>query len=197
MQGAQRNLTILFADLRGFTAFAENQPPQKVVEVLRRYQTAVVGAIRANGGAVDKLMGDGTMAFFGGLREGDDHHATDAARSALAMLDALDALNAEWAKEGMAPLTMGVGINTGNAVVGNMGTDELIAYTVLGDPVNVAARLETMNKDYKTSILVGEQTAMEIGPAFKLREVGVLPVRGRAKSIRVFEVLRSAPVTGA
>ena len=194
MQGAVREMTILFADLRGFTAFSESHPPEMVVDVLRRYQTVVTRAIRANGGAVDKLMGDGTMAFFGGLQDGDNQHAINAVRSALAMLDALDALNLEWGKQGIAPLAMGVGINTGKAVVGNMGTDDLIAYTVLGDPVNVAARLETMNKDYKTSILVGEQTAIEVGPSFKLREVGVLPVRGRAKSIRVFEVMRTAPI---
>lgn len=186
--GTQREITVLFSDIRGFTRFSEANPPELVVRVLREYQAEMVRAIRTNGGTVDKLMGDGTMAFFGAPHD-DSEHATAAVKAALAMIEALARLNERWAVDGIAPLSMGIGVHTGSAVVGNMGTPEMISYTAIGDTVNVAARLEGLTKETGATLLVGDVTFARLGNAFATREVGEVAVRGRTAAVVVHEVL--------
>lgn len=189
--GTQREITVLFSDIRGFTRFAETNPPELVVRVLREYQAEMVRAIRSHGGTVDKLMGDGTMAFFGAPQD-DPEHARAAVRAGLAMIEALARLNEGWAASGIAPLSIGIGVHTGPAVVGNMGTPEMISYTAIGDTVNVASRLEGLTKETGATLLVGDVTFGRLGPAFSTREVGEVAVRGRNAAVVAYEVLPPA-----
>jgi adenylate cyclase len=141
-----------------------------------------------HGGTLDKFMGDAVMAFYGAPIDQPDHPVR-ACRTALDMMSRLKALQQKWEKDGLPHLDIGIGINTGKMVVGNMGSDTLFDYTVIGDNVNLASRLEGLNKQYGTNIIVSEFTHPHIHDTCALRELDLVQVKGKAKAVRIFEVL--------
>ena len=185
--GERTEISILFCDIRDFTSVSENLPPEEVVRLLNRYFSFMVEVIFAHGGTLDKYMGDGIMAFFGAPRH-DPGHARSACLAALAMQRELRRLNLVMEWEGGVPLTMGVGINTGEAVVGNIGTDRRMEYTAIGDHVNLASRLEVLNKEFKTGIIISEFTLKKAGTV-SVRDLGEVEIRGKREPIRIYELI--------
>ena len=186
--GVERRITVLFADLRGFTALAERLYPYDSVFLLNRYCELMGRAVERHGGTVDKFLGDGVMALFG-LGPGRDAGAADALNAALAMLDALDALNAEFHGTLREPLRMGIGLHAGPVVLGRVGGASV---TALGDSVNIASRLESLNKEFG-SVLVASCAALEAaGLDLAGAELRDVPVRGREAALRV-AVVRERP----
>lgn len=203
--GKRAAVTIMFSDIRGFTHYSENRDPEAVVAVLNEYFTEMSRVVLEHGGMIDKFVGDAIMAVFGAPVPRDD----DAARAvscALEMLEALRRLNERWEGEGKEPLRMGVALHTGDAVAGNVGSPERMDYTVIGDTVNLAARVEELNKKYGTTLLLTESTleasghgidagngnaagkGIEAGRKFAARLVGDTPIRGRERPIRIYTV---------
>jgi adenylate cyclase len=188
--GEVRTLTVLFADVRDFTGFTERHRPEEVVAMLREYLTRLTACVLAERGTLDKYIGDAIMALFGAPLPLPDH-AERACRAALAMVEAAERLQARWAAEGKEPLRIGVGINTGEMVVGNLGSEQLFDYTVVGDAVNLGARLESLNKEYRTarSIIISESTWEAARHAVEARRLGEVPVKGKARPVAVYELL--------
>ena len=186
-EGQRKRLTILFSDLAGFTTISENREPEAVVALLNRYLGLVSEALVARGGTLDKYMGDGVMAFFGApVPRPDD--ALGAALTALDHVRVVQTINDELAGSGMPVLRVRVGLHRGDVIVGNIGGEQSQDYTVIGDAVNLAARLEPVNKIYGTTILCSEQVWTEIQGQMDGREVDAIRVKGRAETVRVFEV---------
>jgi adenylate cyclase len=189
--GALRPLTLFFSDVQGFTSVSEGLPPQALVESLGGYLDACVGAIAAAGGTVDKFVGDGIVAFFGAPRE-DARHAASGCRAALAVQAALAQARPAWEASGRPAFRTRIGLHTAEVVVGNIGTPERFAYTVIGDGVNLAARLEALNKAYGTWVLASDATREAAGPGVEWRPVDRVAVVGRASGTEVFELLGEA-----
>jgi len=183
--GETRELSALFADIRDFTGLAERLPAERLVRLLNRYFTAMTEVVQAEDGMIDKFLGDGLLAVFGAPLPQPDH-AARACRAALAMQAAVAALNREWAAEGLPEIRIGVGVNTGPMVIGNMGSEQRFDYTVVGDAVNVAARLEAASKEAGEAVLVSEATLAAAGPGFRARELPDVALRGRTAQIRAF-----------
>ncbi len=186
--GELRTLTLFFSDVAGFTSEAERLPPTELVAALGGYLEVVVQALRRAGATVDKFVGDGVVAFFN-APAADPDHAASACRAALAVQAALAQARERWAGEGRPLFPTRIGLNTAEVVVGNLGTSERFAYTVIGDGVNLAARLEALNKVYGTSILASRPTREAAGPGFRWRHVDRVAVRGRSAEDDVFELL--------
>jgi adenylate cyclase len=188
--GEVRNLTVLFADIRDFTGYSERHPPQEVVQTLREFLTRMADQILAQQGTLDKFIGDAIMAIFGAPVPLPDH-AERACRAALAMVKEMEALQAKWAAEEREPFRIGIGINTGEMVVGNLGSEQLFDYTVVGDGVNVGVRLEALNKEYQTSraIIISEGTYMAAKDVLDVRRLGEATVKGRTLPVVVYELL--------
>lgn len=191
--GENRELTLLFSDIRGFTTISEGLDADVLISLINKILTPLSDAIMEHGGTIDKYMGDAIMAFWNAPLD-DEHHARNAAIAALDMLARLRVLNetlkAEAQEKGeTAPnIQMGVGLNTGICSVGNMGSEQRFDYSVLGDSVNVAARLEGQTKTYGVDILLGERTAEAI-PEMALIEMDLIVVKGKTKPIAVFALL--------
>lgn len=191
--GETRDLTILFADLRGFTAVAESYraDPQALTALMNRLMSRLSGAIIDSGGTIDKFMGDAVMAFWNAPLDEPDH-AAKAVEAALEMRHRLAALEAERGAEAKAegrahlPLNIGIGINSGACVVGNMGSEARFDYTALGDAVNLAARLEGLTVQLGAPILLGEASVARLGGRFTCREIGETRVKGKSETVRVF-----------
>jgi adenylate cyclase len=185
--GEEREVTILFSDLRDFTSLSEKLPPTEVLALLNRYLDRMSSIIERHGGVVDKYIGDAIMALFGAPVPLPDAPAR-AVAAAREMAQALVQLNAELQAEGRPALAFGVGINTGRVVAGNMGSQNRLNYTVVGDGVNLAARLEALTKDpaYGTPIIVSEATLAAINPRPAARELGEVRVKGRTGSVHIF-----------
>ncbi len=185
--GEEREVTILFCDLRDFTSFSEKLPPTEVLALLNRYLDRMSGIIERHGGVIDKYIGDAIMALFGAPVAVPDaaSRAVDAARD---MARALEILNAELRTEGKPVLVFGIGINTARVVAGNMGSKTRLNYTVIGDGVNLASRLEGLTKEpaYATPIIVSEATLAAISPRPTARELGEVRVKGKADAVRIF-----------
>ena len=160
--GERREITILFTDIRGFTAMSEKLDPESLVRLLHDFLNPMSNIIIDQGGTIDKYMGDAIMALFGAPLVQPEHPRL-ACRAALEMVASLQALNLKWQAEGRPPLKVGVGINSGPVAVGNMGSDRLFDYTAIGDNVNLASRLEGLNKYYGTNILISQSTAATPG----------------------------------
>jgi len=188
LSGDRRQVSILFQDLRDFTAMAEQLDPAVLVALLNQFFTEMVAAVEAEDGVVKQFLGDGVMALFGAPAAAADH-AERVVRAALGMVGRLVGLNARLRAQGLPPLRIGVGIHTGEVVAGQIGPDTRVEYGVVGDPVNVASRIEGMTKELQATILISEVTAAQLGPGFHLGRSAVLPVKGKAQPVRVVEVL--------
>jgi adenylate cyclase len=186
--GERKELTVLFSDIRGFSLFSEGMAPEKLAAFLGEYLTPMTELVLASGGTLDKYIGDAVMAIWGAPVDVPDH-AARACEVALKMQAALVGMNKVWAKTGKPAVAIGVGINTGAMAVGNMGSAARFDYTVLGDQVNLGARLEALTKEYGVSILVGEATVAAAGDGFVFREIDVVRVKGRAGAVPVFELV--------
>lgn len=186
LEGERQTVTILFSDLRGSTALAERLAPEEVVAVINAYLRAMARAVIDNGGILDKFTGDGLMAIFGAMG-GADHGAAAATRAALAIRESVNALNAERATRGDPVVRFGVGMHTGDVVLGAVGLPERSDFTAIGDTVNTAARMESLTKEFSVDSVLSERTAEALdGGAAALAPLGDAQVRGRAASIRVF-----------
>jgi adenylate cyclase len=190
--GESRELTVLFSDIRGFSAIAECLNPEALVRLLNEYFTGMTRAVLRHNGLLDKYLGDGIMAVYGAPID-DPEHALQACGSALAMLRELEALQAQWVLRGLPALDIGIGIHTDVMVVGNMGSDLRFDYTVMGDGVNLASRLEGANKEYGTRIIISESTWEQVRARLATRELDVIRVQGKTRPTRIFEVLGPAP----
>jgi len=188
--GEVRDLTVLFTDIRDFTTYTERHPPQEVVHMLREYLTAMADQVIAHHGTLDKFIGDAVMAIFGAPVPFADH-AEKACRAALAMIDELDKLQAKWVAEGREPFRMGIGINSGEMVVGNLGSEQLFDYTVVGDGVNLGARLESLNKEYQTKrhIIISESTYEAAKDVLEVRRLGEVLVKGKTRPVVIYELM--------
>jgi len=191
LEGERRELTIFFADVVGFTRLSEQLGPEELVETLASYFEVLTRAVLREGGTVDKFNGDDVMAFWGAPQVMKDH-AERAVRAALSAQTELAALRAEWEAEGIAILDISYGIATGEVIVGNIGNRRRMNYTVIGDAANVASRLEGLNKQLGTSILISNATAGQLSDAFTLRPVENAVIPGRQMSELVWEVLPGA-----
>lgn len=189
--GEKRHITVLFSDLAGFTSLAETVEPEELLQVLNRYLDAMTRIVITEGGTLDKYIGDAVMALYGAPASLEDH-ALRACRTALRMQRRLEELNRAWVAEGWRPLSMRVGINSGRPVVGNIGGNDQINYTALGDAVNLAARLEPACKTYGVGIMISGETRAAAGDAVVTRELEVLAVYGKAEPVAVYELVAMA-----
>jgi adenylate cyclase len=187
--GEEREVTMLFCDLRNFTGFSEKMPPTEVLALLNRYLDRMSGVIEKHGGVIDKYIGDAIMALFG-APVAMPNAAARAITAARAMGDALDELNLELTAEGRPRLAFGIGINTARVVAGNMGSKTRLNYTVIGDGVNLASRLESQSKDpaHQTLIIVSEATARAAGEENNLRSLGSIAVKGKTEPVKIYAV---------
>ncbi len=192
--GENREMSLLFCDIRGFTGISEGfADAHELTTFINRFLTPMTQVILQHRGTIDKYMGDCIMAFWNAPLE-DREHAANACRSALEMVDALAALNAEWADEAkragkkFAPVRVGIGLNTGIACVGNLGSEQRFDYSVIGDEVNLASRLEGQSKTYGYDIIVGEKTK-EAAPGFAMIEIDLIRVFGRTRPARIHALL--------
>jgi adenylate cyclase len=186
--GEKRNITIFFSDIRGFTPISEKLDPEELVRLLNEYLTEMSSIIIKNNGLVDKYMGDAIMAFWGAPID-QPNHAEMACSSSLEMMDKLKELQKKWKKEGIPSFDIGIGLNSGDAIVGNMGSSKRFDYTAMGDNVNLASRLEGLNKTYGTNIIISENTYKIVKDKFKARKLGTVTVKGKKKPIVIYELL--------
>ena len=191
--GETREVTILFSDLEGFTAISEGLSPDRLVALMNRYLGAMTDVVEAHGGFVDKYIGDGILAVFGAPLA-DAAHARNAVSAALACQRALDELDLHDLLPSAKRLVARIGINTGEVLVGNIGSARRFNYTVMGDAVNLASRLEGANKQHGTRILISETTANALADTFELREIDTITVKGREQPVRVYEPIGYAAV---
>jgi class 3 adenylate cyclase len=196
IRSEQRAVTVMFTDIADFSGLSERYPPAELVELLNRHFGLLLDNIEAEGGTVDKFIGDSVMAFWGAPEARLDH-AKATCRAALAIRTAIAAENRRRAESGAEPLGLRIGIHSGAAVVGNIGAAGRLNYTLIGDTVNVAQRLEALGKDLdtregETAILISGETAGLLGGRFELRPLGNHQLRGRRAVTEVFELLRES-----
>ncbi len=194
--GERRLMSVLFSDIRGFTTVSESRRPEEIVAQLNEYFTKMVEVVFRHDGTIDKFVGDMVMALFGAPLE-DVENADHAVATALEMLDELDKLNERWATEGRPRLAIGVGVNTGEMVAGNLGSEQVMSYTVIGDAVNLGSRLESLNKQYSTSIIISEYTKERLKGQYHIEPLGDVTVKGKTRPVAIFQVVRPAAVTAA
>lgn len=185
--GEEKNLTILFSDIAGFTSFSEGKTPETVVTFINQFLDEMSESVLTFNGTLDKYLGDSVMAFWGAPIEIPDH-ADLACKCALDMKARLEKLNKKWS-EGGTEIKMRIGINSGEVVVGNIGGKKRFDYTVMGDNVNVASRLEGANKIYKTSVIISESTYQQVKSKFITRELDTIKVKGKEDITKVYELL--------
>ena len=188
--GDTKHMTFLFCDIRGFTPISEQYKtnPQGLTELVNRFLTPMTDIIMENDGTIDKYMGDCIMAFWNAPLDVPDQEGK-AVKSAVKMLEHLEVLNKELESDGMLPINIGIGINSGSVVVGNMGSNQRFDYSVLGDAVNLAARLEGQSKGYGVKTIIGEDTAKEIEDMFVVLELDKIAVKGKKEGVKIFTVL--------
>jgi adenylate cyclase len=186
--GQRRRVTVFFTDIAGFTTIAEQFPPEETALMLHAVLNAVSEEVIRHQGVIDKYIGDCVMAFWGAPLESPDA-ARNACRAALASLEALERVNRTFRERGLGAISMRVGLHTGDAIVGNLGSDRLFDYTVVGDTVNLASRLESANKYFSTRIMLSEDTLQAAGDGFVVRELGLIAVKGKVQPVRIYELL--------
>jgi adenylate cyclase len=191
---AKLTATVLFSDIRGFTAISEKLPPEEVVGFLNDYLQRMVDTVFDEGGIVDKFIGDSVMAVFGApVPKPDD--AVRAVRAALRMIEEVARFNEQQRRKGGVEIDVGIGLHTGPLIAGNIGSDRKMEYTVVGDTVNVANRVESLNKKMKTNVLITQECYDATGRVFVVRELPRMKVKGRAEPLVVYEVLRDEIVS--
>ena len=191
--GETRELSIMFTDVRGFTSISEHYGAdvQGLTKIMNRYMTAMTQSILDSNGTLDKYIGDAQMAFWNAPLD-DPNHARHAVDAAVKMLGKLKDFNDEIAKEGVPPFGMGLGINTGSVVVGNMGSTQRFDYTCLGDNVNLASRLEGQSKNYGVYIILGPETAKQVKHIYKVVELDCIAVKGKKEGVKIYTILEDA-----
>ena len=189
--GEERELTTLFADIEGFTSMAEKMGPQNTVGMLNSYLTEMSSIIIENGGTIDKYIGDAIMSFWGAPLS-DADQAFNSCSAAINMQRKLTALHTKWIHYGRPVVNQRIGINTGRAVVGNMGAETRLNYTAIGDAVNLAARLEGVNKEYGTRLLMSEYTYRKVHDKVLSREMDLVVVMGKSEPVRIYELIALA-----
>lgn len=185
LEGQRTVLTVLFADIRGFTALSETLPPEQLSTLLNEYYAFMTDAVVRNNGVVNKFIGDAVLAIYGAPIPRKDH-ANGAVATAQAMLSGMAQLNARLARQGLPSIAIGIGIHTGPAFAGNIGTAERKEYAVAGDTVNTASRLEGMNKDLGTACLVSDAVLQQLGHRPAVSDMGEISIRGRRQPLRVY-----------
>ena len=199
--GEKREMTLLFCDVRGFTTISEMFDAEGLTRLINRFLSPMTEIILANKGTIDKYMGDAIMAFWNAPIDDPDHGA-NACRAALAMNHRLVSLNQELEAEAKAenrrhvPIKIGIGLNSGPAVVGNMGCDLRMDYSCLGDTVNTASRLEGQSKAYGVTIVIGENTHA-LAPGFARLELDIIQVQGKTEGVRIYTLLGNAEVAAS
>ncbi len=193
---AKLTATVLFSDIRGFTSISEKLPPEEVVGFLNDYLKRMVNIVFDEGGIVDKFIGDSVMAVFGApVPKPDD--AVRAVRAALRMINEVARFNQRQRRTGGVEIDIGVGLHTGPLIAGNIGSDRKMEYTVIGDTVNVANRVESLNQQMETSVLITRECYEATGRAFAVRELPRMQVKGKELPLQVYEVLREEIASGA
>jgi adenylate cyclase len=192
--GEAKDLTVMFSDIRGFSGIAEQLTPEELVRLLNEYLTAMTRLVLDDHGLVDKYIGDAIMAVYGAPLSLPDH-AYRACHTALHMVRTLQTLQQHWRAQGLPRIDIGIGINSGPMVVGNMGSELRFNYTVMGDAVNLASRLEGANKTYGTRILISESTWKQVRDSVATRELDVIQVQGKTAPTRIFEVVGLPPLS--
>lgn len=187
LEGESREMTVLFSDVRGFTTISEGLDPKQLTQLMNAFLTPMTEVIHHNRGTIDKYMGDAIMAFWGAPLK-DHEHAKHALTAAMQMIGALEKLQKDFAIKGWPAINIGVGLNSGLMTVGNMGSSFRMAYTVMGDTVNLGSRLEGLTKNYGVQIIVSEFTKAQV-PEFAYRELDVVRVKGKDKPVIIYEPL--------
>lgn len=187
--GKRANVTVLFADIRGFTSMSENMSAEEVSVILNEYFTEIEPIISQYNGVINKFIGDAVLAIFGEPIQ-DKNHAINAVKCANDMLKKVAELQKKWIQEGKPKIEIGVGINTGEAFVGNIGSEKRLEYTVIGDVVNLASRIESYNKVYKTRFLISSTTYENVRNIADVIKISEVSIRGKAKKLDIYEVLR-------
>jgi adenylate cyclase len=186
--GVTVEATVLFSDIAGFTAISEQNSPEVISRLLNRYMTAMTRTIMLHNGTIDKFIGDAIMAFWGAPLP-DPEHAMNACRAAVEMRERLAPLNRELRGHGLPEVSFRIGINTGEVIAGNMGSEELFDYTVIGDTVNLASRLEGANKQFGTDILISRFVYDKVKDRVEARPLGKISVKGKAETVEVYALL--------
>jgi adenylate cyclase len=186
LRGDRRRITVLFCDIRGFTTISEKLAPEKVVQLLNEYFEKMVEVVFRNKGTLDKFIGDGMMVIFG-APEDDDYQEMNALKAAIEMQSELRSVAEKWKPEGLN-LRIGIGINSGPAIVGNIGSSRRMEYTAIGDTVNLASRLETATKELGVRILISEYTHNALRGSFQFKNMGAVQVKGRVDPVLAYSV---------
>jgi adenylate cyclase len=194
--GSRREMTVLFSDIRGFTTFSERGRPEDIVGVLNEYFTRMTGLVFEHQGTLDKFVGDMVMALYGAPLD-DPLHADHAVETALRMVEELATLNQRWEASGGPRLDIGIGISTGPMIAGNIGSETIMSYTVIGDAVNLGARLESLNKEFGTRIIISDETRRRLTRGYALRPLGEVVVKGKTAAVAIFEVAGRPAVSEA
>ncbi|MCX8076725.1 MAG: adenylate/guanylate cyclase domain-containing protein [Aquificaceae bacterium] len=187
-KGVEVELTIMFSDIRGFTDISETLTPERVVDMLNTYFDQVVDLIFESGGTVDKFIGDAILAFWGAPIRYRDHRVR-AVSTAIKMLKTLESVNKKLSEKGLPPIKVGFGINTDRVVLGNIGSKKRLDYTVIGDGVNLASRLEGLTKFYGVDIVLSENTAKGLGESFVLRKLDMVRVKGKKEAVSIYQAM--------
>ncbi len=190
--GEPRRITVMFTDVGGFTRIAETTPIGGLVDQLTQYFNLAAAVVARHGGTIDKYIGDGMLVFWGAPTEWPDAELR-ACRAALELQTELDALNAQWQAQGRAPFPTRIGIHTGPAITGVLGSNDRLSYTAVGDTMNVASRIEGLNKELGTRILISQTTFEGLGGALPTRRLDAMQIRGRQQPLLVYELLEAAP----
>lgn len=188
LAGDKRELTILVSDVRNFTTMTEKSEPMALISLLDDYLTAMTEIIFKYNGIVDKFIGDGILAYWGAFTP-DSNHALDASKAALEMIERVSQLNVQFKAQGKDPIAIGIGVNTGTVIFGNVGKGKKIEFTVIGDAVNLTARLESLNKEYGTSIIISDATRQRLGAAAQTKPLGGVKVKGKTVETTVYQLL--------
>ena len=187
LDGELKDVTVLFADLRGFTTLTESTKPKEVVKIINDYFSEMAEAIGQNNGLVLQFIGDEIEAVFGAPSPLEDH-PTHAVRAAVAMRERLESVNTKLQKKGYAPLRHGIGIHTGNVVAANIGSEDRLSYALVGDTVNVASRIQSLNKEYGTDVLISATTVERLTEYIKGEKLGATAVKGKKEAVEIFKL---------
>ena len=185
--GKKSTVTILFSDIRGFTSMSEKMTAEEVTDILNEYFSEMEPIVRKYNGIINKFIGDAIMAIFGEPIQ-DENHAKNAVKCGFEMLQKVSVLQQKWKSEGKPEIQIGIGINTGDVFVGNIGSENRMEYTVIGDSVNLASRLESYNKTYGTNILISETTYENSKDILVAVEYKDVEIRGKANRMNIYEI---------